>query len=133
MKNISSKLKVAMAVFVLFASVALAFHTQAQDMADIKNKTPEQRAQLQTSLMKSKLQLDAGQIVKAQAINLKYAQKMEPVIKGNDGKLKKYRVAMSIMKDKDAEFKKILSAEQYKHYQDFEEELKKKARDHLDK
>ncbi|RKR81956.1 hypothetical protein BDD43_2118 [Mucilaginibacter gracilis] len=130
MKKIISKFSTAIACAILVLA-ALVQPAKAQDMANMKNKTPEQRAQFQTGLMKGKLQLDTVQIVKVQAINLKYAQKMEPIIKGDDGKLKKYRAAMAIQKDKDEELKKVFSAEQYKQYQAFEAELKAKMKDKM--
>lgn len=100
-------------------------HAQA-NTSDLKNATPEQRAQVQTNMMKSKLKLDTGQILKVQAINLKYAQKFEPIIKGSDGRMKKMREAMSLQKQKDAELKQVFTTEQYKQYQDFEQEMKSK-------
>lgn len=130
MKMITDKLKIGLVLTVLIIA-ALVQPTQAQDLTGMKNRTPEQRAQFQTSFMKSKMQLDTVQVVKVQAINLKYAQKMEPVIKGDDGKFKKYRAAMAIQKDKDAELKKVFSAEQYKQYQKFEDELKDKVREQM--
>jgi len=120
-----------MLVAAMLIGAALNQVSAAQDIRSIKNKTPEQRAQLQTSLLKSKLKLDTLVIVKLQAINLKYAQKMEPIIKGDEGKLKKYRAVIAIQKAKDAELRKLFSAEQYRQYQKLEDELKDKIRHHM--
>ena len=100
-------------------------HAQA-NLVDLKNATPEQRAQMQTGMMKSKLKLDTNQVLKVQAINLKYAQKFEQIIKGSDGRMKKAREAIILQKQKDAELKQVFTTAQYKQYQDFEQEMKSK-------
>ncbi|WP_295795765.1 hypothetical protein [Mucilaginibacter sp.] len=105
-------------------------HAQANP-GDLKNATPEQRAQMQTGMMKSKLKLDTNQVLKVQAINLKYAHKFEPIIKGSDGRMKKMKEAMSLQKQKDAELKQVFTTEQYKQYQDFEQEMKSKMMSRL--
>ena len=46
----------------------------------LKGMTPSRRAEYQTGLMKTKLHLDTQQIVKVKVVNLKYAQKVEPII-----------------------------------------------------
>jgi hypothetical protein len=109
---------------------ASSLHAQAS-MDNLKNATPEQRAQMQTGLMKNKLKLDTNQVLKVQAINLKYAQKFEPIIKGSDGRMKKAREAMALQKQKDAELKPIFTPAQYKQYQDFEQEMKSKMKSRL--
>jgi hypothetical protein len=113
-------------------STLVAANLKAQaSMADMKNATPAQRAQMQTSLMKSKLKLDTNQVLKVQVINLKYAQKFEPIIKGSDGRMKKAREAIALQKQKDAELKQVFTTEQYKQYQDFEQEMKSKMMSRL--
>ena len=113
-------------------STLVAANLKAQaSMADMKNATPAQRAQIQTSLMKSKLKLDTNQVLKVQAINLKYAQKFEPIIKGSDGRMKKAREAIALQKQKDAKLKQVFTTEQYKQYQDFEQEMKSKIMSRL--
>ena len=105
-------------------------HAQA-NLGDLKNATPEQRAQMQTGMMKSKLKLDTSQFLKVQAINLKYAQKFESIIKGSDGRMKKAREAIALQKQKDAELKPVFSPAQYKQYQDFEQEIRSKMMSRL--
>ena len=113
-------------------SALVATNLKAQSsMAGMKNATPAQRAQMQTGMMKSKLKLDTNQVLKVQAINLKYAQKFEPIIKGSDGRMKKMKEAMSLQKQKDAELKQVFTTEQYKQYQDFEQEMKSKMMSRL--
>jgi hypothetical protein len=96
--------------------------------ADLKNKTPEQRAQYQTRLMKSKLGIDTLQIRKVQAINLKYAKKMEPILKSSDSKITRIKLAMELQKAKDAELTAIFTPEQNKKYLAIESELMNKAK-----
>lgn len=103
----------------------------AQNMAQsLKDKTPEQRAQMQTNMMKAKLKLDSAQVLKVQGINLKYAQKLDPVIKGDGGKLSKFRQLKSIQKDKEKELKVVFTANQFKEYQQLQAEMKEKLKDY---
>jgi hypothetical protein len=122
MKNTFDKLKQIMVGAML--TVMLSLPALAQDMRGFKDKTPEQRAQMQTGLMKSKLQLDSQQETKVQAINLKYALKMEPILKSDDNRMTRMRAAMAIQKDKDNELKGVFNAKQY---QEYEKELKEKV------
>lgn len=101
---------------------------QAQSMEDFKNTTPEQRAQVQTNLMKTKLQLSEEQTTKVAAINLKYAQKMEPVIKGDGGKLAKFREVKKINEQKDGELKQVFTEEQYATYEKAKEQMKEEMK-----
>ena len=104
----------------------------AQDKADmLKNSTPEQRAKVQTALMKAKLQLDTVQTAKVQAINLAAAQKMEPLLKSDGGKLAKFRQLKEIDNTKDKDLKKVLTPDQYKQYEAAKEEMKEKMKEHL--
>lgn len=98
----------------------------AQDMDKLKNSTPEKRAQFQTELMKTKLNLDSGQVLKVQAINLAYAKKMEPVLKGDGGRLSKFKQARAIQSAKEGELKAVFTPDQYKKYKAFEDEMKTK-------
>lgn len=125
-------LKIALSLcFLLFACI-LTNPASAQDKADmIKNSTPEQRAKMQTSIMKAKLQLDTVQVVKVQAINLTAAQKMEPLLKGDGGKLAKFRQMKEIDSAKDKDLKNVLTPEQYKLYEAAKEEMKEKMKERL--
>jgi hypothetical protein len=113
---------VAMAFTLLVGSAASA----QTGMPDFKNSTPEQRAQFQTEMMKSKLKLDATQESKVQAINLTYARKMQTVIKSDDGRFSKMKQAKSLQEAKDQELKIVFTPTQYKQYKDFEAEMKAK-------
>ena len=105
---------------------------QKQQMAgQIKNSTPEQRAQLQTGMMKTRLKLDSAQTLKVQSINLKYAQKADPIIKGDENKLSKYRQMKAIDEQKDKDLKQIFTTDQYKQYQDIKAEIREKIQEYM--
>lgn len=128
MKTLKSKI----AALVSFCFMMLMIQSaSAQNMAQsLKDKTPEQRAQIQTGMMKTKLKLDSAQVLKVQDINLKYAQKLDPVIKGDGGKLSKFRQLKSIQKDKEKELKAVFTASQFKQYQQLQAEMKEKLKDY---
>jgi hypothetical protein len=112
----------------------VALSAKAQDINDAKNlkdKTPAQRAQYQTGLMKSKLTLDSIQLVKVQAINLKYAQQFDKVLKSDDAKMSRIKQARSLQKNKDAELKAVFTATQYKQYEAIENELMTRVKDNV--
>jgi uncharacterized protein involved in outer membrane biogenesis len=128
MKIIKSQIATSIISCFILLNVQLA---SAQNTTqNLKNKTPEQRAQLQTAMMKTKLKLDTTQVIKVQDINLKYAQKLDPVIKGDCGKLAKFRQLKSIQKEKEKELKPVFTADQYKQYQQMQEEMKEKLKDY---
>ncbi len=120
-------IKTALSACFLFLAFFTTTPASAQNKADmLKNSTPEQRAQMQTQFMKSKLQLDTVQTAKIQAINLATAQKMDPLLKGDGGKLAKFRQMKEIDSNKDKDYKNVLTPDQYKQYEAFKEEMKQK-------
>lgn len=86
--------------------------------------TPEQRAKRQTAQMKKQLSLTTDQETTITAINLKYAQQMQPLIASGE----RERTAMKQVRDmnnsKNEEFKKVLNEDQYKQYEAFRDERK---------
>ena len=120
-----ARISVSFAVALLVAGAALAQERLA-------NSTPDMRAKIQTEFMTKKLGLKADQIPKVQEINLKYAQKMEPVLKGNEGPLVKLRAAKAIDQDKDAELERVLSKEQYQQYLASKEEMREKVEQRIE-
>jgi len=111
------------AVTVVLAVLAPAARAQ---FAKLKNTTPEMRAKVQTELMKAKMQLNPAQESQVAALNLKYAQKMEPLIQGSQGPFMEMREAREINEEKEAELKKIVSKEQFEAYLAGKEELREK-------
>jgi|SRR5262249_42596118 len=118
-------------IAVSFAA-ALLIGSAAPAQERLANSTPEMRAKIQTEFMTKKLGLKADQIPKVQEINLKYAQKMEPVLKGNEGPLVKMRAAKAIDQDKEAELGKVLSKEQYQQYLASKEEMREKLEQRIE-
>lgn len=100
-------------------------------MEDLKQSTPEQRAKSQTEYLKTNLQLDDQQTQQVADINLKYAQKMESVIKGGSGKFAKMKAAKNINAQKEAEYKQVLTNEQYKKYAELKAEMKGKMKENM--
>jgi hypothetical protein len=87
---------------------------------------------MQTQMMKTKLNLDSLTGLKVYDINLKAAQKMDPLLKGNGGgKLAMFREMKSIDSEKDKSFKAILTADQYKAYEAAKEEMKEKLKEKM--
>jgi hypothetical protein len=129
--------KILMALCLVVLNLAFSHPVKAQDqkqqMAEmVKNSTPEQRAKMQTQMMKTKLNLDSLTGLKVYNVNLKAAQKMEPLLKGDGGgKLAMFRQMKSIDADKDKEFKAILTPDQYKAYEAAKEEMKEKMKEKM--
>lgn len=129
---IAKSIRIFLSISFLLITCMLFNPALAQDKTDmIKKSTPEQRAKMQTSMMKAKLQLDTIQVAKVQVINLAAAQKMDPVIKGDGGKFAKFRQMKEIEGVKDKELKKVLTDAQYKQYEAAKEEMKEKMKERL--
>jgi hypothetical protein len=92
----------------------------------LRETTPEQRAQYQTDFMKSKLNLTPEQTTKVSDINLKYAKRMDPVIKSSEGSLVRMRQARAINAEKDTELKGVLTPDQWQKLEAAREEMRQK-------
>ena len=101
---------------------------QGQALEKLAGTTPQQRAGIQTMFLKSKLGLSAEQAQKLEAINLKYAQQMQPILESSERPLMKMGQVHRVEEAKDAEMRQLLSPEQYSKYQASKEEL----REHLE-
>lgn len=106
------------------AAVILLSFASASAFAAIADSTPAQRAEIQTQVIQEKLKLAPEVLAKVQAINVKYAEKMEPILKGSDNILARKKKAGAVMDAKDAELKKILSADQFEQYDDAKDDIK---------
>ena len=96
------------------------------DLEKLKNSTPQERAGVQTLMMSEKLNLTADQKPKVEAINLKYAERMQPVLDGSGGPLMKMRQASELNKPKEAEFKNVLTPEQVQQFLASKEDMREK-------
>jgi hypothetical protein len=74
-------------VIALLVSVPAVF----AQMDRLRQSTPQERAKIQTDLMKAKLSLSPDQLTKVAAINEKYAQQMQPIIQSSEGPFMRMR------------------------------------------
>jgi hypothetical protein len=112
---------------VLACSLLIAFaagSSPAQMLDKLAKTTPQERATIQTGFMKKKLGLSGEELAKVDAINLKFAEKAEPVIKGSDGPFMKMRAMRSLQTEKNGELKTVLTPDQYAKYQAAQDEMK---------
>lgn len=112
-------------LFLSFASVSA--------VAGVADSTPAQRAEIQTRVIQEKLKLAPEVLARVQAVNLKYAEKMDPILKGSDNILAKKKKAGAIMDAKDGELKAILSADQFEQYDDAKDDIKEAVEKSLGK
>src|SRR5215470_5987308 len=109
---------------VIAVALAIASRALAQDLAALKDTTPKERAMAQTAMMKEKLALTDAQVPAVDALNLKYAERMEPIIKGSEGPFMKMRDARKVEQDKEAELKTVLSPDQFQKFQAAKEAMR---------
>jgi hypothetical protein len=114
---------------VLLLSVSAA---QAQGQMDkLKDTTPEERATLQTMMMKEKLALTPQQLPAVKQINLETATAMQPVITGSEGPLIKMRKAKGIEEQRDASLQKVLTPPQFQQWLAEKEAMRQKIEEKL--
>jgi Spy/CpxP family protein refolding chaperone len=131
----NTKMRGLMAAALVLAALASGARAQLSQLGELKNTTPEERAAELTGLMKKELGLTPEQASKVEALNLKYAKEMEPILKGSDGPFKKMRRAREINEAKEAELQQLLTPEQLTKYQaakgemreEFEQRMEEKA------
>jgi Spy/CpxP family protein refolding chaperone len=88
-----------------------AFAQQGRGPRDID---PKEFAERQTSQMKESLKLTAEQLPKVEALNLQYAHKMKDAREeAGDDRESMRETMMEMIREKDVELKKILTAEQW--------------------
>ena len=116
----------------IFISLIAYLFILTNSNAQEKNIPPAaDRAAKLTEWMKTNLQLTADQVAPVQEINLKYANKMDDLRKSSKGRRGKMQTLKNDNKAKDAELKKILTADQYKIYLAKKEEIKKKFKEEM--
>ena len=123
---------VASAVSTFAAIVTLATGAGAQSQIDkLKSSTPAERATMQTEMMASKLSLTPDQRGKISAINLKYAQQMQPIIQSQEGPLMRLRQMRQVSEAKEAEIKQVLSPDQFQTYLAEKEQMREQFEEKL--
>jgi hypothetical protein len=123
--------KAGIAFVVAAGSLLLALVASAQ-LAELKNTTPEQRAKALTEMMKTKLALTPEQTDKVANLNLAYAKKMEPLIKGSEGPFVRMREMRQLNQAKEADLKQVLSPQQFENYLASKEEMREKIVDKIE-
>jgi hypothetical protein len=105
----------------------LAFTPAASaQLAQLKNTTPEQRSKALTEMMTTKLGLTPEQTTKVAELNLTYAKKMDPLIKGSAGPLVRVEEMRKINESKEAELKQILTPQQFETYLASKKQMREK-------
>lgn len=113
-------------IIALLASMTVAAQAQEKD-----RKTPQERAKLRTEHMTKELALSPEQQAKVEAINLKYADRVEAVRAEREAERTAKRDAAEAMHAAhDAEMKAVLTADQYTKWVAKKQEAKAK---HLEK
>jgi len=109
----------------LFATLAMA---QMDQLEELKNSTPEERAALQTDMMKTALGLDEKATSAVSAINLKYAQQTQALMDSDAPRLEKLMTFRKNSGAKDAEIEAVLTPEQYTLYREKKSEMQDKVK-----
>ena len=95
----------------------------ANDLTFLLETTPLQRATVQTRFMQEKLGLTPETTHKINDINLAYAEKVEPILKGSSMLMIKVQSIKAILQQKDEILRGTLSPQQYEHYRDSKDEI----------
>src|SRR5882672_2392213 len=117
-------------VYGLLMSALLLLFINAHSQDKMK-ANPEDVAKKETEWMKTNLKLTDDQTSQAQAINLKYCNKMHDMQGGSLTKQQKMEAIKTDQQAKDAEMKNVLSADQYKSYEAKKTEMKKQMKEKM--
>jgi hypothetical protein len=96
----------------------------------LMDRPAPERAKMQTQRMTTSLRLDSVQAEKVATINLKFAQKMDPVIQGNANRMSKLKAARALQNEKEGELKQVLTREQFEQFKQQQQEVKDEIRKH---
>jgi len=101
---------------------------------EYKRKTPEEKARKYTSEMASDIPLEKEQEEKVYLINLAVSAKFDSLYASKPEKELLRKCTIDILKSRDAEFRKILSTEQFLRFDDIQREKReKKQKEKLEK
>lgn len=124
---INKNLRFAVGLIALTLVSVSSIYAQGNKAGERGQPTPEDRAKRNTEMMKQGLSLTSAQETKVLAINLKYAKKNDEARKITDMETKS-KTFMDLNKQKDDEFKAVLTPTQFKTYLKQVEEMKAKRR-----
>lgn len=108
----------------LAVALLLSSGAGADEAQELAGTTPEQRATAQTDYMRDKLALSPDVASRVQQVNLDAAKKMEPVLKGDLGPLKKLAQGQQVQRDRESALQGILTPEQFQKYLDMKPEMR---------
>jgi Spy/CpxP family protein refolding chaperone len=109
-------------IMTISAIVLLAAPLLAQDPAQLAKVPPSVRAGIQTDFMAQKLQLTAEQRTQVEAINIKAANQMQPLLEGSMWTL--MREAKKVDEAKDGELRTVLTPQQFDTYAASKDQIK---------
>jgi hypothetical protein len=95
----------------------------ANDLAFLLETTPIQRATVQTRFMQEKLDLTPEATSKINGVNLAYAEKVEPILKGSSMLVFKIQDIKAILQQKDEILRGTLTRQQYELYRESKDEI----------
>lgn len=121
----NSKIAILLAIFMLSLPV------RAEDMSYLLNSTPAQRAAAQSRFMHNKLGLSAQKQSEVEAINLEFAEKVEPILKGSNNIFAKIYDLKNIQEQKELVLKRVFDQQQFQLYSDLKDELKEAVKAEL--
>lgn len=99
-----------------------------------RNMDPEKMAQMQTDRMTTDLLLNDQQQKDVKVINEKYAKKMGEIFQSSQGQADRETMHAKIQElngQKNEELKKVLTADQFKKYEDLEKQRMEERRQHM--
>ncbi len=107
-------MKKVMILSVIMLALCTTYSFAQRGQGGRRNMEPKEMAQWQTDRMKASLDLTDEQLVKVEALNLKYAKKMGAVRNEANGDRNAMRSAMMPLRtEKEKELKEILTSEQW--------------------
>jgi hypothetical protein len=107
---------------IIAIALLLAAPAWSQDAAQIAKVPPSVRAGIQTDFMAQKLQLSAEQRTQVEAINLKVANQMQPLLEGSTWTL--MREAKKVDEAKDTDLRTVLNPQQFDTYVASKDQIK---------
>lgn len=112
----------------------LAFSFTLTFAQNYKKRTPEEKANYYTQQMVEELKLDSTTTAKVYEINLVVSKQLDSAFAAHTEKESMKKVYYTVFKNRDAEFKKVLSKTQFLMYDDIQREKReKKQQEKLEK
>ena len=109
---------------------ALASCSQSQTQAQTRgDRTPAERAQLQTEMMTEALNLSEEQVPTVESINVKYSEKIAAIQARDGNRRSKFQSMRGLMEEKDAELAAVMTQAQYIIYQERKAEMRAKMKE----